>query len=94
MKRWSLLQEVFKIPKKERHKLRVEHEREVDRYYNQNRSHTNARLQSSRYSSQDTLARHSNTPRPEKPVFTTPERSHQEFSPLIVEIIYLRKIMF
>jgi len=77
LKRWSLLQEVFKIPKKERHKLRVEHEREVDRYYNQNRGHTNAKLQSSRYSSQDILTRHNNIPRPEKPVFTTPERSHQ-----------------
>jgi len=31
LKVWALLQEVFKIPKKERHKMRVEHEREADR---------------------------------------------------------------
>jgi hypothetical protein len=28
---WSQLQEMFKIPKRERHKIRVEHEREADR---------------------------------------------------------------
>lgn len=30
---WAPLQEYFKIPKKERHKLRVEHEREADRHF-------------------------------------------------------------
>ena len=28
---WSQLQEMFRIPKRERHKIRVEHEREADR---------------------------------------------------------------
>ncbi len=28
---WAQLQEMFRIPKRERHKIRVEHEREADR---------------------------------------------------------------
>ncbi len=31
LKLWAQLQEMFRIPKRERHKIRVEHEREADR---------------------------------------------------------------